>query len=211
MIAKIYKITNTQNGWIYIGSTMKENIEERLKEHFKDAKRNIKTNLMYEDMRKQPKEDFIIELIDTCEDRHRFIIEAYFTDEAFKKYDKVYNKKSGNNLDANTAQRIAEARKRYVQENPEFYGEEFKHKSTRPGEKNGMFGKSGANAINGRSVYMLDDNKQIIRIFPSVEETKKFLHTKAHTALCKACRNGTKYKGYYWAKEWVTPSEDKND
>lgn len=211
MEAKIYKITNIKNDWIYIGSTMKEHIEDRLKEHFKTAKNGNASNFMYEDMRNQPKEDFSIELIDTCEERHRFIIEAYFTNEAFKKYNQVYNKKSGNNLDMNTAQRIAEARKRYAQENPECYGEEFKYKSARHGEKNGMYGKSGANAINGRSVYMLDDNKQIIKIFPSVEETKKFLHTKAHTALCKACRNGTKYKGYYWTKEWVTPMEGKDD
>lgn len=200
MEAKIYKITNIKNNWVYIGSTMKEHIEDRLKEHFKTAKNGNASNLMYEDMRNQPKEDFSIELIDTCEERHRFIIEAYFTNKAFEEHNKVYNKKSGNSLDKNTAQRIAEARKRYVEENPDFYGAKFKYKSARPGVKNGMYGKSGADAINGRAVYMLDDNKQIVRIFPSVEETKKFLHTKAHTALCKACRNGTKHKGYIGQK-----------
>ena len=28
---------------------------------------------------------------------------------------------------------------------------------------------------------------------------------------CKACRNGTKYKGYYWAKEWVKTFEAEED
>ena len=211
-VAKIYKITNTANGWVYIGSTLADKIETRLKGHFKSARLGVKSNLMYMDMRKQKNEDFIIELLDTCEPRHRFMIEEWYTRDAFKKYDKVYNKKSGNAIDENTAQRISESHKKYVVEHPEAFDEEFRESCARPGEKNGMWGKSGENAINGRSVYMLDDNKNVIKIFPSVQEAKKFLHTKAHSALCKACRNGTKYKGYYWAKEWVkTFEEEKND
>ena len=115
------------------------------------------------------------------------------------------------NADYNTAQRISESHKKYAVEHPEAFDEEFRESCARPGEKNGMCGKSGENAINGRSVYMLDDNKNVIKIFSSVTEAIKFLHTKAHSALCKACRNGTKYKGYYWAKEWVKTFEEKED
>lgn len=202
--AKIYKITNMVNHYIYIGSTMKEHIEDRLKEHFKSAKDNNETNLMYEDMRNQPKSDFFIELIDTCAERHRFIIEAYYTDKAFAEGYSVYNKKLGNNLDRNTIQRIATARKELLIDNPEYYqSEEFKAKSMRLGKQNGMYGKKGADAINGRAVYMLDDNMQLVKTFPSVTEAKAYLGIKAHTALNKACREGLKYHGYYWRKEWV--------
>lgn len=210
MEAKIYKITNQANGWVYIGSTMKEDVHARLLEHFKSSRQGITSNLIYEDMRNQSETDFVIEVIDTCEERHRFIIEEWWTKEAFKTFDCVYNKKTGNALDENTKQRIAEARKNYVQEHPEFYGEEFKRKCARQGERNGMFGKSGANAINGRSVYMLNDNKEVIRVFPSVKEATKFLHTKGHTALGKACRTGEKYKGYYWQKEWTKDWSEEN-
>ena len=202
-VAKIYKITNMENGWVYIGSTLEKRIETRLKGHFKSARLGVASNLMYEDMRKQNNKGFIITLLDTCEPRHRFMIEEWYTRDAFKKYNYVYNKKIGNVLDENTAQRISESHKKYFAEHPEIFNEEFRESCARLGKQNGMWGKSGKNAINGRSVYMLDDNKNVIKIFPSVEEVKKFLHTKAHSALCKACRKGTKYKGYYWAKEWV--------
>ena len=90
----IYKITNTVNGWVYIGSTLADKIETQLKGHFKSARLGVESNLMYTDMREQKNEDFTIELIDTCEPRHRFMIEEWYTRDAFKKYDKVYNKKS---------------------------------------------------------------------------------------------------------------------
>lgn len=202
--AKIYKITNMVNHYVYIGSTMKDCIEDRLKEHFKAAKSNKETNLMYEDMRKQSENDFLIELVDTCAERHRFVIEAYYTDKVFAEGYSVYNKKSGNNLDKNTIQRIATARKESLVDNFEYYqSEEYKAKSARLGEQNGMYGKKGADAINGRAVYMFDDNMQLVKTFPSVTEAKTFLGTKAHTALNKACREGLKYHGYYWRKEWV--------
>lgn len=201
-IAKIYRITNQKNGYIYIGSTLHESIDTRLQEHFHTAQSKVKSNLLYNDMRNQSKTDFTIELIDTCEPRHRYMIEEYYTKQALSSSECVYNQKLGNHCDKNTAQRISTARKKYANEHPEKFGEQFRESCIRQGAQNGMYGKSGANAINGRAVYMLNDNHEVVKIFPSVQEAKRYLNTKAHTALCRACRNGTKYHGYYWRKEW---------
>lgn len=68
--------------------------------------------------------------------------------------------------------------------------------------KNGMYGKNGENAVNGQSVYMLDDDKNIVKEFKSVRLAMEHIGTKGHSALMKACREGSKYKGYYWNKTY---------
>ena len=68
------------------------------------------------------------------------------------------------------------------------------------GNKNGMFGKKGENAINGKAIYMLNDNGVVIKEFVSVQCVLEYLGIKGHSALYRACRNNKKYKGYYWRK-----------
>lgn len=68
------------------------------------------------------------------------------------------------------------------------------------GERNGMYGKSGENAINGVKIEMLNDEKEIIKTFVSVREVLSFLGIKGHTALGRALKNNTKYKNYYWRR-----------
>lgn len=69
------------------------------------------------------------------------------------------------------------------------------------GEKNPMFGKTGEKAINGKKVYMLDDKEKVVKEFNTMKLAQEFLNIKGHTALCRACKNGTKYRGYYWRKD----------
>lgn len=75
------------------------------------------------------------------------------------------------------------------------------------GENNPMYGKKGENALNGQRVYMMDDNKNIIKSFTTVGKTLEYLGIKGHSALNKACRSGKKYRGYYWTKEWSKGSK----
>ena len=62
------------------------------------------------------------------------------------------------------------------------------------GEKNGMWGKKGENAINGRMVVAYTDEQctNLFKIFPSVREACKFLETKGHSSLNAACRENLK-------------------
>lgn len=69
------------------------------------------------------------------------------------------------------------------------------------GKNNGMYGKSGENAVNGKKVFMLDDYGNIVKEFTTIKCALEFLKIKNHVSLNKACKNSTKYRGYYWSKE----------
>ena len=119
--ATIYKITNKKNGWVYIGHTTKT-IDERLKAHFKYARRSNAWNSMYDDMRNQSPEDF--EIIGICRVPYnsRFDIEAEYT-RIYKQKGDCYN--------------IAEG-------TTQIFSDEHRAKISKAnkGEKNGMFGKT---------------------------------------------------------------------
>lgn len=81
MISRIYKITNDINNKIYIGKTCLT-IEERFKQHLKDAKSNYKNRPLYDAILKYGKEHFKIELIEECNlsvenEREKYWIEFY--------------------------------------------------------------------------------------------------------------------------------------
>lgn len=199
-LAYIYKITNTKNGTIYIGQTEYEDLNKRFKEHLNPTTRVKSSNLMYVHMDEMGRENFKIEPLDTCFYRHRFIIEKYHTEKAFEQGEAIYNEIMGASHSKNTKQRLSELMK--LRDKEIFKTEEFKQASKRVGEQNGMYGKTGENALNGRSVFALDENGEVKHSFVSVRETLKFLGLKGHTQLMKCCRNNTLYYGYYWKKEW---------
>lgn len=200
-----------KNGFIYVGSTSKE-LQDRLREHLKPSthKKNP-NNLMYKDMEEQDKEDFVIELLDTCFERHRFIIEEYWYNKLYASNYLMYDIKRGATHSQNTKQRIAESRNNRPSEI--YNSDNFKEKISEvtKGEKNGMWGKKGENAINGRMVIAYTDEQctNLFKVFPSVREACKFLETKGHSSLNAACRENLKYRGYYWKKEWRDNRERK--
>lgn len=61
----IYKIINTVNGKIYIGQTIRT-LEERKKQHFRDAFINISSCAIHRAMRKYGKDKFIFETLYLC-------------------------------------------------------------------------------------------------------------------------------------------------
>lgn len=69
------------------------------------------------------------------------------------------------------------------------------------GSKNGMYGKSKNNALNGKKVYMYDENYNLIKIFNAKTAVLEFLNMKGHTGLDKAIKEKTLYKGFYWSVE----------
>lgn len=66
------------------------------------------------------------------------------------------------------------------------------------GEKNGMYGKTGELALNGKHVQMYDSNMTYIRTFRSKAAILQFLNLKGHLGLDKAIREQSLYKGYFW-------------
>lgn len=71
------------------------------------------------------------------------------------------------------------------------------------GSKNGMYGKTGEQALNGKKIYQYEDAEctKIIKVFNSISCVLEYLRIKGHASLYKAIKNGTVYKEYYWRKE----------
>lgn len=80
--------------------------------------------------------------------------------------------------------------------------QEYKEKMSKAtsGEKNGNYGNKGEKAKNGKKVFMLNENGDIIKEFNTVRLVLEFLGISGHTALDRAIKNHTKYKNYYWSK-----------
>ena len=86
--------------------------------------------------------------------------------------------------------------KKHSEESKRKMSENSKGKTS--SEKNGMYGKSGHNAINGKQIEVYDENNNLIQTFKEKTEALQFLGLKGHTQLDKAIKNETLYKGYYW-------------
>lgn len=66
-MAYIYQITNNVNGKIYVGKTVKNNIQERWKEHLKDYKKpRCEKRPLYDAMNKYGTENFSIKELEEC-------------------------------------------------------------------------------------------------------------------------------------------------
>ena len=205
-ICTIYKITNKINNFIYVGSTIRT-IEERFMEHFRPSEwENNPNSLFYADAEKYGKENFKIEAIDSCFERHRFIIEEYWWNKLYNEKYLMYDIKRGSSHSSNTKQRLSDFRNR--DERMGIYkSEQFKEKISEKtqGELNGMWNKKDEEAVNGRMVIAFEDKEhtKVFQEFVSVKTALNFLGIKGHLGLNKACRTNSKYHGYYWTKEWI--------
>lgn len=91
--------------------------------------------------------------------------------------------------------------KKHSLESIKLMSENSKGKSL--GDKNGMYGKTNENAINGKKIFQYQDKnfKILVNIFNTVQCALKYLKIKGHTALDRAIKNKKEYKNYYWSKE----------
>ena len=206
-LINIYKITNLKTKYVYVGST-KKTIEERFKEHCKPSNVNHignENSELYKDIQKQGVQDFKIELLDTCFERHRFIIEEYWWNKLFEEEYLMYDIKRGNSHSHNTKQRIALKRK--LKDKDKYNSEEFKYHVSvaTSGDRNGMYGKKDEEAINGRIVVAYYDkvHTKIFNEFVSQKVALQYIKVNGHSGMNKACKENSLYHGYYWCKEWV--------
>jgi group I intron endonuclease len=200
-LAIIYKITNEQNRTVYVGSTS-QTLEERWQQHIKCAFKEKRTSPFYDDMRNQDINNFTMEKLDTCFEKHRFILEEYWWNKLYDIGIPMYDIKRGAHHSPNTIQRMAQIRL----QNSDIYSTEAyraKLREASRGERNGNYNKKDEDALNGRLVLALNDKNEIIHKFVSVKMALKFLGLKGHKSLLDACRTGERYKGYYWKKEWT--------
>lgn len=171
-IVYIYAIINKEDRIAYVGQTM--NVDRRIKEHFEKSDSPI-----VEDLKWFGVEAFEVKILDKCFYKHRNIVERWWTEKVGKKY-ALYNIMMGANHVYSTKKRLSEVTR---------------------GKNNGMYGKSGKNAINGNKVKAIDENGNVVKTFASIGMACKFCKTKGHSQLYDAIRNNKQYKGYYWTCE----------
>lgn len=194
----IYIIKNNFNDMIYIGQTSLT-LQERFAMHKKPSNINKSNSLLHKDMQEHGYDKFTITEIDTCEERHKYIIEKYWIEKYIDEGFPMYNIMLANDL--NAKQRWSQMR---LNNGFDYQSDEFKGtmSSVTKGKNNGMYGKKGKNAVNGQRVYALNEDMEIVHEFVSVSECLTFLGLKSHKKLNESCRNGQKYKGFYWKKQW---------
>ena len=78
------------------------------------------------------------------------------------------------------------------------------------GEKNGMYGHSKGNAINGKWVEMYDENFNLIKTFKAKTAILDFLGIKGHIGIDRAIKKQTLYHGYYWKQIDKKAVQDKS-
>lgn len=76
-MTKIYKITNTATGKIYVGQTTKT-LEERLNRHFYRATKENCQRKFYDEILNYGRNSFVIELIEECPDEYANTVESYW-------------------------------------------------------------------------------------------------------------------------------------
>lgn len=77
---KIYKITNKENGLIYIGCTI-SSLDKRFKEHLSRCFTSNHKSKLYNSMKKYGKDNFTIELLEECDPNVIYEIEKKYINE----------------------------------------------------------------------------------------------------------------------------------
>jgi len=83
----IYKITNKVNGKVYIGQSIRP-IEQRFQRHINDAVNNILDTHFARAIRKYGKENFYVELVETCKNQTELNLREQYW---IRKYDSINN------------------------------------------------------------------------------------------------------------------------
>ena len=213
-MAYIYKITNSINGKIYIGKTVKT-IEERFKEHCKDYKRRkMEHRPLYSAMNKYGVENFSVEEVDHCEESEAEEREIYWISR-YGSFRNGYNATLGGDG------------KPYIDRDPviKTYKEEqnIRKTATKLGIstdsvhdiliQNNIPIKSRAE-VSSKAVAMLDkETLEIIQIFPSRAAANRFLGAPEwSSSIVRVCHGKRKtFRGYAWKEVNDSDSSSSNN
>ena len=157
----IYKITNKVNGKVYIGQSIRP-IEQRFQRHINDAVNNILDTHFARAIRKYGKENFYIELVETCDNQTELNLREQYW---IRKYDSINN--GYNETDAtskcggNTYMSKTESEMKEISE---------KISKTKLGSKN----------PHSRSVKVFNIVTNEEKVFDTVNDCRKFFNEKNH-------------------------------
>lgn len=184
----IYKITNKVNGKIYIGQSIRP-IEQRFQRHINDAVNNILDTHFARAIRKYGKENFYIELVETCDNQTELNLREQYW---IRKYDSINN--GYNETDAtskcggNTYMSKTESEMKEISE---------KISKT----------KLGSNNPHSRSVKVFNIVTNEEKVFDTVNDCRKFFNEKNHRFITTRVTGLTKS---LYKNEWkIAYTEDE--
>ena len=169
----IYKITNIQNGKIYIGQTIRP-VKDRFHRHINDAMNNILDTHFARAIRKYGKDSFIIEIIDEAITQEELNQKEQHWIRCFNSVENGYNetdaisKCGGNTYQSKTLEEMSIIREKLRQS------------------------KIGGKNPKARKVKMIDlvNNREMI--FDSQRECANYLKLSSHMPISRRCRSYTK-------------------
>lgn len=204
-MAYIYQITNNINGKIYVGKTVKNNIQERWEEHLKDYKKpRCEKRSLYDAMNKYGSENFSIKELEECSAEELNDKEIYWIEKlgSFKygynatiggdgkhyaDYDLIYSLflESYNCSEIKRLTGYDNFTIRIALDNKGISMEERYHQSRKLNR-------------NGKSVAKIDPiTNKIIEIYPSISEAERQNGNSKHIGhVCRGQRKSC--KGYFW-------------
>ena len=216
-MAYIYQITNNINGKIYVGKTIKNNIQERWKEHLKDYKKpRCEKRPLYDAMNKYGSENFSIKELEECSAEEASEKEIYWI-EKLSSFKYGYNATLGGDgkhyldyeLIFSTYQKLQN-----LAETARCLSISTDTVKKVVLSKGGTI-KSSAE-INkektSKTIQMWDkNNEQCLQFFSSIADAARFLianqyskstDIKALTSHIRACANGTRKTAYGFIWHW---------
>ena len=204
-MAYIYQITNNINGKIYVGKTVKNNIQERWEEHLKDYKKpRCEKRPLYDAMNKYGSENFSIKELEECSAEELNDKEIYWIEKlgSFKygynatiggdgkhyaDYDLIYSLflEGYNCSEIKRLTGYDNFTIRIALDNKSISMEERYRQSRKLNR-------------NGKSVAKIDPiTNKIIEIYPSISEAERQNGNSKHIGhVCRGQRKSC--KGYFW-------------
>jgi group I intron endonuclease len=170
---KIYKITNKENGLIYIGCTI-NSLEKRFGEHLSRCFTSEYKSKLYNSMKKYGQENFTIELIEECELSVIYETEKKYI-ESYDSYNNGLNSTFGGEgclgytHSPEIRQKISENTKNGNSHKGKTYEELYGDKADEEREKRRLSVKNGWGSMS-------DDNRQkrIIKTKESIQKKSKY-------------------------------------
>lgn len=197
----VYKITCKVNNKVYIGQT-NETIEKRFKRHMGYQKDEHDTKF-YRAVRKYGTENFVIEEIDRAltqeelDEKELYWINKYNAVENGYNTKAVKGKCGGDTLSnhpnkKNISEKIRQSK--MGDKNP------MRKNGGLRGERNGMFGKRGAEVPSSRKCVAINEKDNSVLEFDTLLDMKNYFGVTTLGMVTARCRGKTKspYKGYYF-------------
>jgi len=203
---KIYKITNKENGLIYIGCTI-NSLKKRFSEHlYRCFKTDYKSKL-YNSMKKYGQEIFTIELIEECD-----LSIIYETEKKYiKQYDSYTNGLNstfggegclGYTHSPEIRQKISENTKNGNSHKGKTYEELYGDKADEQREKRRLSVKKGWGSMSEK-----EKEQRAVNLRTAVQETNSKYGVKLITEIKNKINNGAKFKEikeqYPQIKDWL--------